>query len=370
MPSGLCFRVHTYIANGIDQELVDPDGGANIDRKRKAIAESGGSNTPEDLLVQYPEVGWSNSLRTVPEVKFPAIYQHFMEKSLVGSARSSLATAPSDSDLSESEVFSSFKGIDKGYNFFRSGHVQKLELADGTGCSFVRCTVLPSMKKCDPYRTKVCLHPDGMVKAAICTCTAGLAGCCNHVAGLLYALEEFVRFGLKADDPTSPTSRLCQWNRPRSKKVVPQRVADIRLAKASFSGKRTSLKRAEYNVIPPNKRILDPAEVEKFKGDLQAAHASAISTDKSGNVARYGSSTWLTALQAADAADSSTDSDTTSASSDSGSDMEPQPVASADSQHAFASCDHFYQAKVSTSRAICLLYVYVYGNDFLWCTTL
>ena len=29
-----------------------------------------------------------------------------------------------------------------------------------------------------------------------CVCPAGLAGCCNHVAALLYALEEFVRLGL------------------------------------------------------------------------------------------------------------------------------------------------------------------------------
>ena len=152
----------------------------------------------------------------------------------------------------------------------------------------MRCNVLPSMKKCDPHRTMACLRPDGMVKAAICTCTAGLAGCCNHVAALLYALEEFVRFGLKSEDLMSPISRLCQWNRPRSRKVVPQRVADIQLRKASFGTKHPSLRRAENNVIPPNKRILDPAEVKKFASDLEAAHSvrsapSAPSVDGTGH---------------------------------------------------------------------------------------
>ena len=32
-----------------------------------------------------------------------------------------------------------------------------------------------------------------------CVCPAGLAGCCNHVAALLYALEEFVRLGLREE---------------------------------------------------------------------------------------------------------------------------------------------------------------------------
>ena len=136
-----------------------------------------------------------------------------MEKSLVVAARMSMASVGDDSDASsDTELFSSFKGIDKGYNFFRSGHVQQIEMVEGGEFSFVRCNVLPSMKKCAPYKAKVCLLPNGMVKMALCTCTAGLSGCCNHVAALLYALEEFVRFGLR-DEEESPTSRLCKWNR-------------------------------------------------------------------------------------------------------------------------------------------------------------
>ena len=69
------------------------------------------------------------------------------------------------------------------------------------------------------------------MKVALCTCIVGLAGCCNHVAALLYALEEFVRFG-------SPTSRLYKWNWPRPKKVKPKKVVDVQLVKARFEKKR------------------------------------------------------------------------------------------------------------------------------------
>ena len=132
-----------------------------------------------DLTASFPEDGWTKSQKKLPDVCFLAIYQHFMEKSLVVSARMSPATVDNDSDVaSETEIFSSFKGIDKGYNFFKSGHVQQIEMVHRDVFFFVRCNVLPSMKKCAPYKTKIC----GMVKLARCTCTAGLAGCCNHVA--------------------------------------------------------------------------------------------------------------------------------------------------------------------------------------------
>ena len=213
-------RVHDYIRNGLESELLDPDGDVNVERKRREMVNAGGSGSVDlDLTVSFPNDGWTTSLKKLPDVRFQSIYQHFMEKSLVVAARMSLASVGDDSDASsDTELFSTFKGIDKGYDFFRSGHVQQIEMVEGEEFSFVRCNVLPSMKKCAPCKTKVCLLPNGMVKMALCTCTAGLSGCCNHVAALLYALEEFVRFGLR-DEEESPTSRLCRWNRPRLKKV-------------------------------------------------------------------------------------------------------------------------------------------------------
>ena len=66
-----------------------------------------------------------------------------MEKSIVVPARMSLASVGDDSDASsDTELFSSFRGIDKGYYFFRSGHVQQIEMVGGEEFSFVRCNVL------------------------------------------------------------------------------------------------------------------------------------------------------------------------------------------------------------------------------------
>ena len=45
-----------------------------------------------------------------------------------------------------------------------------------------------------PYYARVCRNV--LVDVAYCVCTDGLAGCCNHIAAFLYALEEFVCLGL------------------------------------------------------------------------------------------------------------------------------------------------------------------------------
>ena len=54
-----------------------------------------------------------------------------MEKLLVVAPRMSLASVGDDSDAAfDTELFLSFKGIDKGYNFFRSGHAQQIEMVE------------------------------------------------------------------------------------------------------------------------------------------------------------------------------------------------------------------------------------------------
>ena len=46
-------------------------------------------------------------------------------------------------------------------------------------------------------------------------CTAGLSGCCNHVTGTLYCLEDYIHQGLQDDKRKGCTERLKKWNQPR-----------------------------------------------------------------------------------------------------------------------------------------------------------
>ena len=54
----------------------------------------------------------------------------------------------------------------------------------------------------------------GTIKHCYCTCTAGLHGGCNHIAGLLFGVESAVLTGVTK---TSCTDRLAKWTVPPAK---------------------------------------------------------------------------------------------------------------------------------------------------------
>ena len=131
----LVLRVSEYIAAGLDKEIVDPDGGANVERKRTQLEKAGlDQSTGHPNLqcdVPAPESGWVKSLRKLPTVTFASIYNHFMERSLkvvvgLAAARQHVSRSASGEE-SDVEVYSSFRGIDKGYKFFKDGRVQAIE---------------------------------------------------------------------------------------------------------------------------------------------------------------------------------------------------------------------------------------------------
>ena len=79
--------------------------------------------------------------------------------------------------------------------------------------------------------------------------------------------------------------------------------------------KRSRGPKALYNPIPPNKRLANPTEIEEMMQALQVAHEHALAEDKSGTVALYGPSTWLTALSLERAGVEASDTDSSSSSS-------------------------------------------------------
>lgn len=114
----LAQRVSEYIATGLDKKIVDPDGGANVERKRLRLEKAGlGRTTGHPNLqcaVPAPADGWVKSLKKLPDVSFATIYDHFMERSLkavIGLQRDR-ASASGSEEESDSEVFSSFKGVE------------------------------------------------------------------------------------------------------------------------------------------------------------------------------------------------------------------------------------------------------------------
>lgn len=113
----------------------------------------------------------------------------------------------------------------KSYQFFFEGNVKRLESKTHEDKTYVKASVLPSMKK-SPYRVVVELAAHCDVSRAACTCPAGLGSQgkekCNDMGGLLFPLEDFTRRGLqKHPEPLLCTSRLSVWVVPCNQALQP-----------------------------------------------------------------------------------------------------------------------------------------------------
>ena len=82
----------------------------------------------------------------------------------------------------------------KSSQFFFEGNVKKLEGKFFENKTYVRANVLHSMKK-TPSRAVLEFSPTCDVLGAACTSDLELRGegKCNHIGGVLFAIEDFIR---------------------------------------------------------------------------------------------------------------------------------------------------------------------------------
>ena len=163
----------------------------------------------------------------------------------------------------------------KSYQFFFERNVKKLECKNHDNKRYVRANVLPSMKK-TPYRVVIEFSPTCDVLRAACTCPAGLGlqgkGKCNHVGGVLFAMEDFSRRGLQQNpEPLTCTSRLSVWIVPRSQSVAakPLDKVLIRIIRFGKNNTRTQTKIMKFDPRAPQQRNRDPERFKKLSSELQ-----------------------------------------------------------------------------------------------------
>ena len=104
-----------------------------------------------------------------------------------------------------------------------------------------KANVLPSMKR-TPYKVVVEFSSSCDILRAACTCPAGLGlqgkGKCNHIGGILFAVEDFIRRGLQNDpEPLICTSRLSVWVVPRNQSVATKPLDKVLIRKIRFGQK-------------------------------------------------------------------------------------------------------------------------------------
>jgi len=110
----------------------------------------------------------------------------------------------------------------KCYQFFLEGNVKRLESKIHVGKTYVKASVLPSIRK-TPYRVVVEFTPHCDILCATSTCPAGLGllgkGKFNHVGCLLFALEDFIRRHLRQHPEPLSWSSVCVWAVPWNQSV-------------------------------------------------------------------------------------------------------------------------------------------------------
>ncbi|XP_022793679.1 uncharacterized protein LOC111332583 isoform X1 [Stylophora pistillata] len=177
----------------------------------------------EDLPDPTALNNWTSDLSKLP----PISYKEIIDYLVYGTCK-----------FFQREDMKCFKQL-KAFKFFKDGHVQKIELSlisETSSYCFVKATVLPSMRQDRFYRTWVSVVKEtAKVFSADCNCTAGLDEACNHIAALLFALEDYVKShrNTRADN-IACTSKPFEWNKPRKTKLSPKLIDEMRPVKHQY----------------------------------------------------------------------------------------------------------------------------------------
>ena len=169
----------------------------------------------------------------------------------------------------------------KAFQFFYEGFIRKIHVAKGEKNTFFAARVKASMKKClHKVLVKLCSRSSDVCSAA-CTCPAGIGinglGNCNHVGGILFALEDFNRRGLQGfSSPISCTSRLSSRNVP-IRTFNPCPIDEVVIQKIRFANdiaSSNSSKHKSFDPRAPYHRTIDEDSLKTLKSKF----ADAIST--------------------------------------------------------------------------------------------
>ncbi|XP_056023104.1 uncharacterized protein LOC130046326 isoform X2 [Ostrea edulis] len=176
--------------------IISVDGGIWYEEKLREVLSTARSKSSADMIPLLPTSGWQKfPSGNIPKgFCYGRIYEHIILTAKVYEKKSKTSTSDSESEDNLTD-FNTSKPMVKGRQYFASGHVKDIKsIAKGS--------------------------PSGKILDASCDCKASAMGRCNHIASLLFALEDYtLQFGY---DPDACTSKLCTWNVGRKAKRQPQ----------------------------------------------------------------------------------------------------------------------------------------------------
>ena len=223
--------------------------------------------TYEAFHQQCQHLPWTSDLRGTPAFNFLQLYEYLV-----------IRTSKFKHILLKS---TSYKKL-KAFQFFYEGFIKKIDVATDNNFSYFDVRVKASMKKC-LYKVILKLSINsGDVCSAACTCPAGIGlggfGNCNHVGGVLFALEDFNRRGLREyPSAVSCTSKLSSWNVPNAtalKSINPSPIDEVIIQKIKFGkdNDKSNLSRYKsFDPRAPSDKAIDDKRLKALKTKLAEA---------------------------------------------------------------------------------------------------
>ena len=182
---------------------------------------------PEFMSIIESEKGWQDlhvHVHTrIPPLSIKHIHEYFIQHRV------------------KKEHVTATKPFERGYRIFEAKNVKCISIHPVSPTSvycIVRAAVLPTQRKDRIYKTAIALYySTSSVYHAHCTCVAGKSGTCNHVAALMFALDDFNRdiatHGNRGE--ASCTSTPAKWGTHAVRvPMEPMEVKDMHCVKPSL----------------------------------------------------------------------------------------------------------------------------------------
>ena len=175
-----------------------------------------------------PTTGWKNfpSACLPPGFCYGSINEHIISTATLTSLGQNASDSEEDSNITD---FHTSKPMLKGRQFFNSGHVKNMKHQQKGSYQFFKCHVMASYSIQTIYNVTLTLHSQtGKVMDASCDCKASAMRRCNHVAALLFALEDYV---IHYGQTVASTSQICTWNVGKKINVTLRHAQMLHIAK-------------------------------------------------------------------------------------------------------------------------------------------
>ena len=214
----LSARVNDYVTSGLAGNIVDPDGGVNLQKKKLSLGlDKEVVPLPDE---HFPDSGFQVGISAgIPQIGYSQIWKYLIE------------------DVELKKQLSVEKPIVKGYNFYKSGKVLGVYSKAENNMFYLKSQVMPSYSKTGPvYVVKFIVRANSSISKAYCPCPAGIDGRCNHLAATLFAIEDMGRKLDTAKQSESAsdvpcTSKPCAWSVPRRKPAEATTIQSVTFEK-------------------------------------------------------------------------------------------------------------------------------------------